>query len=290
MRRASRCCASSICASTCDDRIALLGANGNGKSTMIKLLAGRLQPLSGTMRRSPKLKIGYFAQHQQDELDLAATPLQLMERAEAAAAMSRSAAPIWPASASASARPTPRVGQALGRREGAPALRADDPRGAAYPAARRADQPSRRRCARGAGPGAERIRGRRRAGEPRSASDRADRRPAVAGRRRPLHGLTTAISRITAACCWSSAASEAREKDPTAPRARAAPRTAIARRSAARRPRPGPQTAHLRKAAQTAERRLRELEGRRKLIETKLADPAVYGGPTSELMRPAARI
>ncbi|HEY8013162.1 MAG TPA: ABC-F family ATP-binding cassette domain-containing protein, partial [Dongiaceae bacterium] len=64
-----------------DDRIALLGANGNGKSTMIKLLAGRLQPLSGTMRRSPKLKIGYFAQHQQDELDLAATPLQLMERA-----------------------------------------------------------------------------------------------------------------------------------------------------------------------------------------------------------------
>ncbi|HSY85283.1 MAG TPA: ABC-F family ATP-binding cassette domain-containing protein, partial [Verrucomicrobiae bacterium] len=63
-----------------DDRIALLGANGNGKSTMIKLLAGRLQPLSGTMRRSPKLKIGYFAQHQQDELDLAATPLQLMER------------------------------------------------------------------------------------------------------------------------------------------------------------------------------------------------------------------
>ncbi len=89
-----------------DDRIALLGANGNGKSTMIKLLAGRLQPLSGVMRRSPKLKIGYFAQHQQDELDLAATPLQLMERA-IRAGMSRSTGPTWPASASASARPTP---------------------------------------------------------------------------------------------------------------------------------------------------------------------------------------
>ncbi len=63
-----------------DDRIALLGANGNGKSTMVKLLAGRLAPLAGSMRRSPKLKVGYFAQHQQDELDLTATPLQLMQR------------------------------------------------------------------------------------------------------------------------------------------------------------------------------------------------------------------
>src|SRR5882724_7523082 len=63
-----------------DDRIALLGANGNGKSTLVKLLAGRLAPLTGAMRRSPKLKVGYFAQHQQDELDLAATPLQLMQR------------------------------------------------------------------------------------------------------------------------------------------------------------------------------------------------------------------
>ena len=63
-----------------DDRIALLGANGNGKSTMVKLLAGRLAPLAGSMRRSPKLKVGYFAQHQQDELDLEATPLLLMQR------------------------------------------------------------------------------------------------------------------------------------------------------------------------------------------------------------------
>jgi ATP-binding cassette subfamily F protein 3 len=58
-----------------DDRIALLGANGNGKSTLIKLLAGRLRPLAGQMLRSDKLRVGYFAQHQADELDLAATPV-----------------------------------------------------------------------------------------------------------------------------------------------------------------------------------------------------------------------
>ena len=58
-----------------DDRIALLGANGNGKSTLIKLLAGRLEPLAGSVVRSGKLRVGYFAQHQADELDLDATPV-----------------------------------------------------------------------------------------------------------------------------------------------------------------------------------------------------------------------
>src|SRR5262245_32895311 len=63
-----------------DDRVALLGANGNGKSTLAKLLAGRLKPMAGTLRRSGKLRIGYFDQHQTDELDVNATPLQIMER------------------------------------------------------------------------------------------------------------------------------------------------------------------------------------------------------------------
>ncbi|MDA4846978.1 ABC-F family ATP-binding cassette domain-containing protein [Hoeflea poritis] len=51
-----------------DDRIALLGANGNGKSTFAKLISEKLQPGSGVMTRAPNLKIGYFAQHQIDDL------------------------------------------------------------------------------------------------------------------------------------------------------------------------------------------------------------------------------
>ena len=63
-----------------DDRIALLGANGNGKSTFIKLLAGRLAPMSGDVSKSNKLRVGYFAQHQTEELDLDATPILEMSR------------------------------------------------------------------------------------------------------------------------------------------------------------------------------------------------------------------
>ena len=64
-----------------DDRIALLGANGNGKSTFVKLLASKLEPMEGEMRRSPKIRVGYFAQHQTEELDIDATALIMMERA-----------------------------------------------------------------------------------------------------------------------------------------------------------------------------------------------------------------
>ncbi len=63
-----------------DDRIALLGANGNGKSTLVKLLAGKLQPFAGKVVRADKLSIGYFAQHQTDELDLDGSPYDHVRR------------------------------------------------------------------------------------------------------------------------------------------------------------------------------------------------------------------
>jgi ATP-binding cassette, subfamily F, member 3 len=56
-----------------DDRIALLGANGNGKSTLIKLIAGRLAASEGRITRADRLKVAYFAQHQLDELDFGAS-------------------------------------------------------------------------------------------------------------------------------------------------------------------------------------------------------------------------
>lgn len=63
-----------------DDRIALLGQNGEGKSTLSKLLVGKLDPLGGRITRARKLRIGYFAQHQLDELHVDETPLDHIRR------------------------------------------------------------------------------------------------------------------------------------------------------------------------------------------------------------------
>jgi ATP-binding cassette subfamily F protein 3 len=63
-----------------DDRIALLGPNGNGKSTFSKLLAERLQPQSGKLVRASKLEIAYLAQHQLDELHADESPAEHVRR------------------------------------------------------------------------------------------------------------------------------------------------------------------------------------------------------------------
>jgi ATP-binding cassette subfamily F protein 3 len=63
-----------------DDRIALLGRNGEGKSTLAKLIAGRLEPMGGRVQRSNRLRVGFFAQHQIEDLDPAETPLAHIRR------------------------------------------------------------------------------------------------------------------------------------------------------------------------------------------------------------------
>jgi ATP-binding cassette subfamily F protein 3 len=63
-----------------DDRIALLGRNGNGKTTLARLLAAQLAPMAGAMNASGKMKVGYFTQYQVEELDGSDTPLAHMTR------------------------------------------------------------------------------------------------------------------------------------------------------------------------------------------------------------------
>ncbi|MDF1750385.1 MAG: ATP-binding cassette domain-containing protein [Alphaproteobacteria bacterium] len=65
-----------------DDRIGLLGANGNGKTTLLRLLSDRLKVTSGSLRRSSKLEVGYFAQNQMEELNPDHTPVEELQSLE----------------------------------------------------------------------------------------------------------------------------------------------------------------------------------------------------------------
>jgi ATP-binding cassette subfamily F protein 3 len=64
-----------------DDRIALLGRNGNGKTTLARLLAAQLAPMDGAMTATGKMQVGYFTQYQVEEIADGGTPLELMTRA-----------------------------------------------------------------------------------------------------------------------------------------------------------------------------------------------------------------
>ncbi len=87
-----------------DDRIALLGQNGNGKSTFAKLIAGRLAPQKGEFRAHKQLQVGYFAQHQLDELNPLETPYDYIAGCSRMLPRRRSAR-AWAPSGSASRRP-----------------------------------------------------------------------------------------------------------------------------------------------------------------------------------------
>ena len=171
-----------------DDRVGLLGANGNGKSTFAKLLAGRLAPMAGKLVRANKLDVGFFAQHQVDELDLGSTPYGAV--AERMRGASGSQDPRPRGADRLSRRPRRHQDRrAVGRREGAAADGPGRLRRPAIADPRRADQPSRHRQPRRADRGDQRIRRRLRHRFARPAAAGGLRRPAVAGRRRRGQGL-----------------------------------------------------------------------------------------------------
>ena len=179
-----------------DDRIALLGSNGNGKSTFCKLIGGRLAPHEGRDAHAlASMDVAYFAQHQLDELNPKATAYDhvaaRMPDAPVAKIRARAAQIGFRRRQGGYAGLGP-----VGRREGAPAhgacrLQRPSP---AHP--RRADQPSRHRQPHGADGGDQRLYGRRHPGEPRPLPHRGLRRPALDRRQRQREALRRRHGRL----------------------------------------------------------------------------------------------
>ncbi len=257
-----------------DDRIALIGANGNGKSTLVKLLSGRLAAQSGEVRKSPKLRVGYFAQHQADELDLDATPLQLMERLDPRAAEQMRRGHLGRFGFGANLAAT--AVRALSGGEKARLLLALMSRAA--PHVLMLDEPS-------------------------NHLD-VDARQALVQAVNSFEGAVVLITHdahlieLTADRLWLVAnggastfegdlddyrrllRDEQRERKagngrPSTPSRKQERRQAADARAA---------VAHLKRAAIDAEKRLLRLQARRAALEQRLADPAVYRGPTRELL------
>ena len=194
--RTCRCCRGSICASIPTTGIALVGRNGNGKTTLARLLAGQLKPMGGTVAAERQVAGRLFR-----------------PASDRGARCRRDAVPAYGAAvaggeARRGARQLGRFGfsgdkanlavrQLSGGERAQAVARAHHARRAAYPDPRRADQPSRRRCARGAGRGVDRVRRRGGGGQSRPASARADRRPPRAGRWRHGEGIRRQSRRLS---------------------------------------------------------------------------------------------
>jgi ATP-binding cassette subfamily F protein 3 len=264
-----------------DDRIALLGANGNGKSTLVKLLAGRLKPMSGARRASAKLKVGYFAQHQADELELGDTPflhmVRLMPKADEAQVraqlgrfgFTQERAEVTVGSLSGGEKA--RLLFALMSRHAPNLMLLDEPTNHLDIDAREAL--------------VEALNGYEGAvvlvsHDPHLIELAADRLwlvkdakvAAYDGDLEDYRGLLLSERR-------GKPVGEARAKDSEATSAR--PTKKEARRAAAE---ARAAVAHLRKAADAAEQRVAKLAAEKIRLEATLADPAVYAGPTAQLM------
>jgi ATP-binding cassette subfamily F protein 3 len=245
-----------------DDRVALLGANGNGKSTLARLLAGRIAPIAGEVRRAAKLSVGYFAQDQMEELIPNETPLDHMARALPRAPMTAlraqlarfglDAAPAETTVARLSGGEKARLLLALATREAPQLLILDEP-------TNHLDIDAREALLRalGAFSGAVVLI----THDPHLVSLIADRLWLVAdGTVRPFEGDLDDYRALLAERARPAAAKEV-----------ARPREARRERAEAR-----AATAPMRRQAREAEARIAALAAERASVEARLADPAFY--------------